>query len=134
MANIIQQTVTLKASPKALFDTYLDARKHAAVIGDKVSIRRKVGAMFTAFGGTLKGRNLILVPGRMIVQSWRAKSWKKTDPDSLLILQFRKVAGGGQIDLVHVGMPDYDYKPIKRGWPKYYWNPWKACLKNKTGR
>lgn len=131
MANMIRQTVTLNASPEELFSTYLDSKKHAAVIGDKVAISRKVGARFTAFGGMLRGRNLVILPNRVIVQSWRAKTWKKRDADSILILQFRPAKGGGQIDLVHLGMPDYDYRPIKQGWPKYYWNPWKTYLKKR---
>ena len=54
-----------------------------------------------------------------------AKPWKKSDPDSILILLFHKADRGGQIELIHVGMPDYDYFPITRGWTKYYWTPWK---------
>jgi len=44
----------------------------------------------------------------MIVQSWRAKPWKKNDPDLILILLLHKAGRGGQIELIHVGMPDYD--------------------------
>ena len=42
----------------------------------------------------------------MIVQSWRAKPWKKSDPDPILILLLHKTGRGGQIELSHVGMPD----------------------------
>ena len=59
----------------------------------------------------------------MIIQSWRAKPWKKSDPDSILILLLHKAGRDGQIELIHVGMPDYDYLPIKTGWTKYYWTP-----------
>lgn len=128
MANMIHQTVSFTASPAALFNIYLDSKKYGAAIDDRVSIGRKVGARFTAFSGMLRGRNLVIVPNRMIVQSWRAKPWKKSDPDSILILLFHKVGRGGQIELIHVGMPDYDYLPIKRGWTKYYWIPWKKYL------
>ena len=115
MASVIQQTVTFKASPQELFRTYLDSKKHAAVIGDKVSISRKVGAPFTAFDGSLRGKNLLILPNRLIVQSWRAKPWKTTDPDSILILQFSKAKPGGQIRLTHVNVPDHDHKTIKHG-------------------
>ncbi|HET8580008.1 MAG TPA: hypothetical protein VFL31_03340 [Nitrospiraceae bacterium] len=42
MAKTIQQTVRLKASPDELFHTYLDSKKHVAVIGSPASISRKV--------------------------------------------------------------------------------------------
>jgi hypothetical protein len=60
-----------------LFNPYIDSKEHAAAIDDKVTNSRKVGASFTASGGMLRGRNLMIVPGKLIVQSWRAKSWKK---------------------------------------------------------
>jgi hypothetical protein len=60
-----------------LFNPHIDSKEHAAAIDDKVTNSRKVGASFTASGGMLRGRNLMIVPGKLIVQSWRAKSWKK---------------------------------------------------------
>jgi len=38
--NIIKQSVQFNASPYSLFDAYLDSRKHAAIIGSKVSINK----------------------------------------------------------------------------------------------
>jgi activator of HSP90 ATPase len=128
MVNMLHQKVSFTASPSTLFNVYLDSKKHGAAIDDKVTISRKVGARFTAFNGMLRGRNLVIVPNRMIVQSWRAKSWKKNDPDSILILLFHGAGRSGQIELIHVGMPDYDSLPIKKGWMKYYWTPWKKYL------
>jgi len=29
---------------------------------------------------------------------------------------------------VHVGVPAYDHKGVREGWPKYYWKPWKKYL------
>ena len=134
MGDVIQQTVTFKASPQELFRTYLDAKRHAAVIGHKVSISQKVGAPFTAFDGSLRGKNLLILPNRLIVQSWRAKPWKATDPDSILVLQFSKAKMGGQIRLTHVNVPDHGYKTIKDGWPKHYWTPWKTYLKRRVAK
>ena len=90
MANVINQKVSFTASPEALFNIYLDSKKHGAAIDDTVTISRKVGGKFTAFGGMLCGRNLMIVLGRMVVQSWRSKSWKKKDLDSILVLLFSK--------------------------------------------
>lgn len=69
MANVINQKVSFTASPAALFNIYLDSKKHGAAIDDTVTISRKVGGKFTAFGGMLRGRNLMIVPGHMVVQS-----------------------------------------------------------------
>jgi hypothetical protein len=65
----------------------------------------------------------------MIVQTWRGSNWKKSEGDSILILTFNKVSGGGRINLVHANVPDRDYAGINRGWNKYYWKPWRAYLR-----
>jgi activator of HSP90 ATPase len=132
MTRAIQQSITLKSSPEELFDAFLDSRKHSALTGAPAKISRKPGGPFQAFGGQIRGRNLLIVPKRMVVQAWRADHWKATDPDSILIVQFSKVPGGGRIDLTHVNVPSHDHKGVTQGWAKYYWKPWKAYLAKTT--
>lgn len=134
MIKPIVQSVTFKASPKELFAMFTDSKKHSAATGAKASVSAKAGAKFTAFDGMLSGRNLLVVPDSMIVQAWRASHWKKDDLDSILIVTFSKAAGGGNVDLVHVGVPQHDHKGVTEGWPQYYWTPWKAYLKQLSAK
>ena len=127
--NIIKQSVQFNASPDSLFDTYLDSRKHTAIVGSKVSIGKAVGGRFAAFNGMLSGKNLLIVRKRLVIQSWRSRRWKKTDPDSILILMFSKAGRGARIDLVHVNVPNHDLRGVTTGWHRYYWKPWLECLK-----
>ena len=131
MSKTIHQTVTLRASPDALFDTYLDSRKHSAATGANAVMSRRVGGTFSAHAGHLRGRNLAIVPKRLIVQSWRASNWKKGDLDSTLVLVFSRVPGGGRISMTHVNVPDANAASITRGWDEYYWKPWKKSLRRK---
>jgi activator of HSP90 ATPase len=128
----IVQSVIFKASPEELFEIYTDPKKHSAATGAKATVSGKAGGRFTAFDGMLAGRNLVVIPGRMIVQAWRATHWKDDDLDSILVLNFSKAPGGGRIDLVHVGVPAHDHKGVTKGWPKYYWKPWKKYLSERT--
>jgi hypothetical protein len=68
----------------------------------------------------------------MIVQSWRGTHFKASDPDSILILRFSKAPGGAQVDLTHVNVPEQDHAGVTKGWPKYYWEPWKKYLKGRA--
>jgi len=95
-------------------------------------INDKVGAKWSAFGGSISGRNLMLVPGKMIVQTWRSTYFKKTDPDSILVMTFTKIAGGARIDLAHVNVAAQDHKGVTNGWKQYYWDPWRAYLKKRS--
>jgi len=123
----IQQSVRFRVPPRVLFEMYLDSKKHSQSTGQPARISRRAGGRFTAFKGALEGKNLLIVPGKRIVQLWRSTHWKKGDW-SVLVLTFRPVAGGAPIDLVHVGVPPYDHKGVRKGWPNYYWRPWKRFL------
>jgi len=126
------QNVTFKGvSPKRLYRTYMSSSKHSAAIGAKATVESKVGGKFRAFG-MLKGKFLVLVKDKMIVQTWRAVKFKKNDKDSILSLYFEKIKGGTRIRLVHAFVPDHDYAAIKKGWPNYYWTPWRKYLKNRN--
>ena len=126
------QSVTFKASPEELFEIFTDSKKHSAATGAKASVSAKPGAKWTAWDGMILGKNLMVVPGRMIVQAWRAAHWKDSDLDSILMITFSAAPGGSRIDLVHAGVPDHDHQGVTKGWPQYYWKPWKAYLKGRS--
>ena len=107
---------------------YLSSRKHSAITGHKVTIGARPGAKFRAFNGALSGRTLQTVPGRLIVQAWRSTAFHKGDPDSTLVLRFTAKGRKGRIDLVHVNVPDHDYRGVNNGWKNYYWKPWRKYL------
>lgn len=133
MTTPIHQPVLFRARPEELFDIYLDSKKHSAATGAPARMSRKAGDTFTAWGGQLRGRNLLIIPGRLIVQAWRATHWKPTDLDSILVLRFSKAPGGARVDLVHANVPEHDHKGVSNGWPKNYWKPWKRYLEQKSG-
>jgi activator of HSP90 ATPase len=120
----IQQSVQFNAPAEELFEMYLDSKKHSAAPGGRARISRKVGGAFTAWEGELKGKNPVILPRKMIVQSWRAIHWQASDLNSMM-LRFSYAAGGGQVDIVHPGVPEHDHKGMSEGRPKYYWEPWK---------
>ncbi|MGH9703922.1 MAG: SRPBCC domain-containing protein [Candidatus Acidiferrales bacterium] len=130
MTQAIQQSVRFPVAPEVLFEMFMDSKKHSEATGAPARISRRSGGQFTAFGGQLRGKNLAVVSNKMIVQSWRGP-WKVQDLDSILVITFEKVEGGTRVDLVHSNVPEHDHKGVSKGWPKYYWKPWKEYLKKK---
>jgi len=128
MAPAIQQSVEFGVSPDVLYELYMDSKRHSRATGAPAKISRRVGGVFTAFGGQLEGKNLLLVPNKTIVQTWRSTGWKKSDSDSILVIQFSKTKTGARVDLVHVGVPEHDHQGVTEGWQKYYWQPWHDYL------
>jgi activator of HSP90 ATPase len=106
MTPAIQQSVEFDAKPETLYEMYMDSEKHAQATGAPAKVSRRAGGAFSAFGGQLKGKNLLLIPNKMIVQSWRAEMWKKSDPDSILVIQLNETKTGSRVDLVHVNVPE----------------------------
>lgn len=115
MVKTILQTETFPGRPEALYDLYLDPKKHAAAIGGDVKVSRKIGAAFSAWDDYCKGKILHLEPGRIIVQTRRASDWKKTDPDSILILTFEKSGKSTELRMVHANVPDAHAASLDNG-------------------
>ena len=129
MKTIIQK-IKFKAVPKTLFEMYMDLRKHSQLTGAKAVLSGKAGGKFSAHGGYCWGKNLAIVPGKMIVQTWRADDWTQKDPDSILVLTFEPVRGGGLVTMVHANAPDRHAKHLNQGWKDHYWKHWQSYLKN----
>jgi activator of HSP90 ATPase len=127
MATAIRQAIKFRSTPKRLFDIYLSAKEHSAFTGCPTKVSAKIGSPFAAMD-YISGRMLAIAPERQIIQTWRGSDWKKTDPDSVLILNFRKVVGGAEIEMIHAGCPDEHAKALADGWKQYYWLPLKGYL------
>jgi hypothetical protein len=54
--------------------------QYGAAIYDRVSMSSKVSARFTAFGGMMQGRNLMMVPYQMIVQAGARSHGRRVIP------------------------------------------------------
>src|ERR1017187_2660765 len=128
MKTIIQK-IKFKASPKLLFEMYMDSKKHSAITGGKAALNRKIGGKFSAHGGYCWGKNLMIVPNKMIVQTWRAADWTKKDLDSIFILALEPAKGGGLITMVHANVPDRHAGHLNQGWKDHYWKRWESYLK-----
>ncbi len=132
MAKTITQKVVFKnTATNVLYELYMDAKKHTASTGYPTRITEKEGTKFTASGGYITGKNLLLVKNKMILQTWRASEWEQEDPDSIFLLTFKQSGKDAILQMVHANLPDKHADSIKKGWTTYYWNPWKLFLAGK---
>jgi activator of HSP90 ATPase len=131
----IMLTARLAARPDQVYDMYLDAKTHAAITGAPARVVPRASTAFSAFGGELSGRTLHLVPKRVIVQSWRAASWRARDVDSTLVLTLRPDGRKGTlVDLIQVNVADHDAAGVSQGWEAFYWAPWRQYLHDRARR
>ena len=131
MKTLTQKVVFKNTTPEELYEMYMDSKMHSMLTGDTAKITKKEGASYTAYGDYIKGKNLQLIPGKLIVQSWRGIDWKKSDMDSVFMLALEKKGNDAVLNMVHANIPDDQAEGIKDGWNDYYWTPWKAHLAGK---
>jgi len=111
----IRQTVSFKASPKDVYDTIMDSKRHQSLSGERAAISKRVGAAFTAWDSHISGFNLALRPGSRIVQAWRATGWPP-DHYSIAIFDIVKTAGGRKLTFTQIGVRPDRYSGHYRGW------------------
>jgi activator of HSP90 ATPase len=126
---------TIPAPPRAVYDAWLSSRGHRAITGGaKARISAKLGAKFTVWDGYITGRNLALVPGRRIVQSWRTTQFKKTDPDSQIEVILRRAPRGTRLTLRHTNVPDGHTSYRDGGWQDNYFKPMKEYFRRNKNK
>lgn len=120
----------MPATPMQVYKAFMDSKLHAKFTGDKAKISKKVGGKFSAYGGYIWGKNLVLQPGKKIVQEWYAKDMPKGHKTEITIL-LKKAAKGTKLMFTHKNVPDWDYKDKVAGWKKFYWVPMKKMFEKK---
>jgi uncharacterized protein YndB with AHSA1/START domain len=118
-------SATIPASPRAVYDAWLDGKQHSQMIGGiKATGSTRIGGKFTAHGGYITGTNLELTPGKRIVQSWRTTRFTERDEDSQIAVTLTKVARGTRVRLRHSHVPE-GHDGYKSGWKTHYFEPMK---------
>lgn len=123
----IKQVILFKASPLEVYDAIMDSKKHSAFTGDTAKIGKKAGEGFTAYGGYAEGKNVELIPGGKIVQTWRASDWPSGVYSKVTFL-FEKTKDRTKMTFIQEGVPEEFYEDIEQGWIDFYWTKMKETF------
>jgi uncharacterized protein YndB with AHSA1/START domain len=116
-------TTTIPASAQEIYEAWLDSLAHTEMTGSEAVMSEEVGAEVTAWDGYISGRNLELVPGERIVQSWRTTAFDDEHEDSIVTVTLEEVEDGTLLTLVHSQVPDGQTRHQEGGWEKHYFEP-----------
>jgi len=123
---IIKQTVIIpNASPKQVYDAYVDPEKQSEFTDSKATGKPKVGGKYSSWDGYIFGKYLVLDDGKRVVQEWTTTDWEEGYPASKLELTFNAVPGGTEIVMVHSNVPKVQAVEVEQGWTEFYWEPLK---------
>ena len=124
-----QQKVIYKASPQDVYNALMDSKTYSAFTGSKAVIGKKVGDTHTAFDDYISGKNIELVPGKKIVQTWKATDdgWPEGHYSTIEFV-FEKTKDGTELQFTDTDIPATVKADYAQGWEDYYWQPMKALL------
>ena len=122
----IKQTVIIpNASPKQVYDAYVDPKKHSEFTDSKATGKPSVGGKYSSWDGYIFGKYLALDDGKRVVQEWTTTDWEEGYPASKLELTFNAVPEGTEIVMVHSNVPKVQATEVEQGWIEFYWDPLK---------
>ena len=116
-------TTTIPASPEEIYQAWLDSVGHSEMTGGAASMSDEIGAEVSAWDGYISGRNVELVPGERIVQSWRTTEFTDEQEDSVITVVLQEVDEGTLLTLVHSNVPDQQTSYQEGGWEQNYFEP-----------
>ena len=120
-------TAIIPASPQEIYDAWLDSLAHSEMTGSEAILSDEIGAEVSAWDGYITGRNIELLPGERIVQSWRTTEFADEHEDSIITLTLEDVDWVGPRSLSCTAMCRRSRRATKQGgWQQYYFEPMKA--------
>ncbi|MGZ3884226.1 MAG: SRPBCC domain-containing protein [Bacteroidia bacterium] len=122
----LKLSITLPVSADELYKAWLSSKAHTAFTGAEATASSKLNGKFSAWDGYISGKNLELVPGKKIVQSWRTSEFADDAPDSILELSLEEKNKKTTLTLYHHGLQKGDAKKYTDGWEDFYFTPMKA--------
>ena len=128
----IKQKVIIPASPKEVYDAYVDPKKQSEFTGSKATGKAVVGGKFTAWDGYIFGKYVELEDGKRVVQEWTSTDFPEGVGPSKLELCFNKVPKGTELVMVHSDVPEEQADDAADGWIDWYWTPLKEYFKKQT--
>jgi uncharacterized protein YndB with AHSA1/START domain len=131
----IRQTALFPAPPTEVYRALMTSKGHSGFTGASARISPRVGGAFTAWDGYIHGKNIELVPGALIVQSWRPteETWP-SDYYSTVRFELTATRGGTRLKFTHSGVLTEHAGHLSTGWKEHYWEPLRAYLGERKTR
>ena len=126
----------VRATPKRLFESWLDSREHGDMTGRAAAVGSAVGDELAALDGLITGSNLQVEPYHRIVQVWSAAAPDSEPFESRVEIVLSTLMGEGAIanahddgttiTVTHSGLPPGQSLFDTGWWEEAYFGPMDA--------
>jgi len=116
-------TKTIPATAQEIYEAWLDSLSHSEMTGGTAKMSDQIGDEVSAWDDYISGRNLELVPGERIVQTWRTSEFGDEDEDSIITVTLEETDEGTLLTLEHSNVPDEQRSYEEGGWQENYFEP-----------
>ena len=123
MARNLKLSITITADPNAVYNAWIDSKKHTEMTGSEAIIEPRINGRFTAWDGYIEGTTVELEPNKRIVQTWRTTDFPPDSPDSTIEVLLEAVENGTRLTLIHTDIPEGQSNDYKKGWKDFYFDP-----------
>lgn len=100
--------------------------------GAEAEVDARVGGTFTAWDGYISGKNVELVPGKRIVQTWRTTEFTRTQADSRIEVTLRRSGESTRLTLKHSDVPADQADDYRQGWEEHYFEPMRSYFSDEA--
>jgi activator of HSP90 ATPase len=126
----IKKTIAFNCSIQDLYDCLINAKKLSKIIGGKVSNPGQIKGKFSAYDDYIFGENVLLSPGKKIVQKWSCQDYPTGQFSNLTIVFKKKTDKTCEIDFSLDNVPDDLYEDIGVLWDEMFFEPIKDYLED----
>ena len=136
MTNSYTLSRVVRATPKRLFQSWLDSREHHDLTGRAAAVGSAVGEKLTTLDGLITGSNSQVEPYHRIVQVWRVAATAVEPFQSKVEIVLSTLMGEGAIanahddgisvTVTHSGLPEGQSLFSTDWWEENYFRPMDA--------
>ena len=125
----IRQTYKINAPIEEVWRALVDPKYINAWGGGPSEMSEKTGFEFSLWGGDIFGKNIEVVPAKLVVQEWFGGKW---DKPSIAKFELSSKDGETIIEFSQTDVPDAEFSDIEQGWRDYYLGPLKDYLEKRS--
>ncbi|KZV37927.1 activator of 90 kDa heat shock protein ATPase [Dorcoceras hygrometricum] len=119
----ISMTEKFNCRAKDLYEILMDENRWKGFTQSNARISKEVGGEFSIFDGSVTGKNVELLEGKLIVQKWRFGSWPDGIESTVRLSFDEPESGLTVVKLTHTNVPEEDrygnstvVENTERGW------------------